>query len=68
MKGKVGWAEAIQKAFSQEADEIPPGWQTLEQIAAELKKKQISRLPGAEPAGETGQGGDQEVPHLDQAQ
>lgn len=38
MKGKVGWAEAIQKAFSQEADEIPPGWQTLEQIAAELKK------------------------------
>lgn len=41
MKSKVGWAEAIQQAFAQEADEIPPGWQTLEQIAAELGKNKF---------------------------
>lgn len=38
MKGRVGWAEAIQKAFAQEADVVPEGWMTLEQVAAELKK------------------------------
>jgi len=36
VKGKVGWAEAIQRAFAQEADVVPPGWQTLEQVAAEM--------------------------------
>lgn len=38
MKQKVGWAEAIQAAFRQEADVVPPGWQTLEEVAAELGK------------------------------
>ena len=41
MKGKVGWAYAIQQAFAQEADVIPPGWQTLEEIAEELKKNKF---------------------------
>lgn len=38
MKQKAGWADAIQRAFAQEADVVPPGWQTLEQIAKELGK------------------------------
>lgn len=36
MKQKVGWAEAIQKAFAQEADVVPPEWKTLKQVADEL--------------------------------
>ena len=36
MKQKVGWAEAIQAAFRQEADMVPPEWKTLKQVAAEL--------------------------------
>ena len=36
MKGKVGWAEAIQAAFRQEADPVPPEWKTLKEVAAEL--------------------------------
>ena len=36
LKEKVGWAEAIQAAFRQEADEVPPEWKTLKQVAAEL--------------------------------
>jgi hypothetical protein len=36
MKQKVGWAEAIERAFAQEADVVPPGWQTLNQVAAEM--------------------------------
>ena len=36
MKKKVSWAEAIQAAFRQEADEVPPEWKTLKQVAAEL--------------------------------
>lgn len=36
MKEKVGWAEAIQKAFAQEAEVVPPEWKTLKQVAAEL--------------------------------
>lgn len=48
MKSKVGWAEAIEKAFSNEADEVPEGWQTLEQIAAEMKqnKYHVCKLLG----------------------
>jgi hypothetical protein len=38
VKQKVGWAEAIQRAFAQEADVVPPGWQTLAEVAAELGK------------------------------
>lgn len=41
MKQKVGWADAIQRAFAQEADIIPPGWQTLEEIAKELGKNKF---------------------------
>lgn len=36
MKEKVSWAEAIQAAFRQEADVVPPEWKTLKQVAAEL--------------------------------
>ena len=36
MRGKVGWADAIQQAFAQEADVIPPGWQTLDEVAREM--------------------------------
>ena len=36
MKQKVGWAEAIQAAFRQEADVVPPEWKTLDAIAKEL--------------------------------
>jgi predicted ArsR family transcriptional regulator len=36
MKQKVGWAEAIQKAFAQEAEVVPPEWKTLKQVAEEL--------------------------------
>lgn len=48
MKGKVGWAEAIQQAFRQEADVVPPGWQTLDQVAAELgqNKYHVCKLLG----------------------
>lgn len=38
MKSKAGWADAIQRAFAQEADVVPPGWMTLGEVAAELKK------------------------------
>lgn len=38
MKGKASWAEAIQRAFAQEADVIPPGWMTLTEVATELGK------------------------------
>jgi predicted ArsR family transcriptional regulator len=38
VKQKVGWADAIQQAFRQEADVVPPGWQRLEEIAQELKQ------------------------------
>jgi len=38
MKGRVGWAEAIQRAFAREADVVPEGWMTLGEVAAELKK------------------------------
>ena len=36
MKGKVGWAEAIQRAFAQETDVVPQGWQTLDEVAREM--------------------------------
>ena len=36
MKQKVGWAEAIQRAFAQEAEVVPPEWKTLRQVAEEL--------------------------------
>ena len=36
MKQKVGWAEAIQAAFRQEADVVPAEWKTLKQVAQEL--------------------------------
>ena len=41
MKQKVGWAEAIQQAFAQEADVVPEGWMTLEQVAEELKQNKF---------------------------
>jgi hypothetical protein len=36
VKERVGWAEAIERAFAQEADVVPPGWQTLNEVAAEM--------------------------------
>ena len=36
MKQKVGWAEAIERAFAQEAEVVPPEWKTLKQVAEEL--------------------------------
>jgi hypothetical protein len=41
VKPKVGWADAIQRAFAQEADVVPEGWMTLEQVAGELKKNKF---------------------------
>jgi len=38
VKGRVGWAEAIQRAFAQEADVVPQGWMNLGEVAAELGK------------------------------
>jgi len=38
LKKNLGWLEAIQSAFAQQADVIPPGWQTLDEIAQQLGK------------------------------
>ena len=41
MKPKVGWADAIQRAFAAEADVVPQGWMTLGEVAAELGKNKF---------------------------